>query len=419
METIKQGNKPWEYLWVFVLVVYAGSATTFVGSITTWENPIGLALPILFALTIVVTKGITFSSNFWLFFAGYVLYNIALTIKFEAAHPRFALIHLISAFLCYVTITTLGKRFYAIFADVAFYLCLFVLFFWGIEQPNPLFFVNKMKGFAFLTPSYQNVASNILVYTTSELSLMPDYFVDLGFFTFVKNAGFAWEPGAFACYTALAIYSNLITNKFNLKKNYKLLVLVIALMTSFSTTGYALLGLLLLFYVFNKQIKYIIWLSPIVFALIIYASTLPFMSEKIVELLNQDVEAELLESIYSETYTPQRIVSFQIDFIDYQDNPIIGIGGHEEASWTGRIGANIATISGIGDLMSVFGSVGLLFFLINLIRTSKNVIAEFEVKNWLFPVILILMISVSYGIILNSLVMCFWLFSLFKKRNST
>ena len=48
MYTTKKKQHYWlDYIFVFILVIYAGNATTFVRSLDTWENALGLFLPII------------------------------------------------------------------------------------------------------------------------------------------------------------------------------------------------------------------------------------------------------------------------------------------------------------------------------------------------------------------------------------
>jgi hypothetical protein len=87
----------------------------------------------------------------------------------------------------------------------------------------------------------------------------------------------------------------------------------------------------------------------------------------------------------------------------------LGYGGHMEEQWTAKMGAKVATISGIGKVMAVFGLVGILFFLIHLVKTSKEFAKSFKFKGWIFPFTMIIMIAISYSLIFLPLLMCFWL----------
>ncbi|HBE42607.1 MAG TPA: hypothetical protein DDW27_15670, partial [Bacteroidales bacterium] len=189
-----------------------------------------------------------------------------------------------------------------------------------------------------------------------------------------------------------------------------------ALVSSQSTTGYLIFIVILLFYYYNKKQKIMILLWPAVLVLIALAFSLPFMSDKIVSLIR---EAEMIDimvegSIGRESsIAPQRFASFVIAFRDFLANPILGLGGNMEASWTSKIGANVSTITGLGNLLAQHGLVGLLFFALASYKSSSYYARVFNFKGNILFFIIILFISISYGIILLPLLMSFWMFGLF------
>ena len=102
-----------------------------------------------------------------------------------------------------------------------------------------------------------------------------------------------------------------------------------------------------------------------------------------------------------------------IAFRDFQDNPVLGLGGQDEESWTYKIGANVSKITGIGYILSQFGIIGFLFFTILSFKTSSGFAKWYKYKGALLLFIVILFISISYSIILSPLIMGFWMYGLF------
>jgi len=92
-------NSFFDQLFVFILIIYTGSATVFVRSIATWENPIGLLLPIVLSFVLAFIHKVNISRNFLFLVLGFTLYNLMLTIKFQAIHPKFFGIYIISVLL--------------------------------------------------------------------------------------------------------------------------------------------------------------------------------------------------------------------------------------------------------------------------------------------------------------------------------
>jgi hypothetical protein len=158
-------------------------------------------------------------------------------------------------------------------------------------------------------------------------------------------------------------------------------------------------------------------LFPVVVIALILFFSLPFMKDKIIELLT---ETETVEQIISDSVgrevntTPQRFTSFLITFIDFKNNPVLGLAAHTEDSWTRRVGSSISPISGIGTLLAQFGLVGFIPFILFSIKTSFKFAKHFNYRGKWLLFMVILLISVSYTIIFIPFIMCFWLYSLFE-----
>ena len=145
--------------------------------------------------------------------------------------------------------------------------------------------------------------------------------------------------------------------------------------------------------------------------------SLPFFKDKLISSSRNSIEYEIDSSIkYGGHKTPQRIDSFIIDFNDFKNNPILGYGGNLNERWTYKIGANISTISGIGKVFAQYGLVGVIFFFTLLYKSSKKLMFYHNFRGWFFPFLMIVMISISYSLIFNAILMCFWMFSLFIQR---
>lgn len=397
-------------LYVFLLIIYAGNATIFVRSLNSWENIIGLFLPILFAVIVSIKNRISVSRKLLFLIIGYAIYNFLLTIKFQTIHPRFFGIYLINFSLAYVAFSSLKFRFFKIYEDILLYLCIIALFFWGIQLLIPNTLSQVFDIISFSQPGSGNVSSNIIVYTIGNSSAAGGATLNFGFISLVRNSGFAWEPGAFACFINLAIFINLIRTKFKISGNLRILLFLATLISTFSTTGFAILVVILFFYAYNQHFNYTVLASILIVGVGLYVFTLPFMNEKIIDASEYNTE-EIIENSPTDDrqYIPQRFESLQIDFIDFLNHPLLGLGGHQDARWTNKLGVNIATISGLGKVISIFGIVGIIFFFFSLYQTSKEFSRHFKFNGWFFQYAIIIMISISYSIIFTPLLMCFWL----------
>lgn len=409
-----------DYLYIFILVIYAGRGTTFVRSIETWENKFALILPIAFAIYVAFIKDVKISERFMYLLVGYLGFNILLTMQFSAFHPRFIGIYLISFFLTYIAIKAYGIIFFTLYANIIYFLVVVSFIFWLFQQILPAQLNSIMNTFSFLEPGARNVQSTIVFYTINIPEAINNTKVNFGGISLSRNAGFAWEPGAFSVFINLAIFINLIKNQFRLRKNRELWIYIVVLITTFSTTGYSIFMLLIAFYVYNTNSNYKVLIVPIIVVLGLYILTLPFMMGKLIDVSQHDTNKQIRSSIlYNKQFTLQRINSFIVDFQDFKNNPLLGYGGQKEERWTFKLGAQIATISGIGKVFAQFGLVGFIFFFFLLYKSSKLLAIIFNFKGWIFPFLMIIMISISYSLIFNALLMCFWLFSLFHPRVTT
>jgi len=235
-------------------------------------------------------------------------------------------------------------------------------------------------------------------------------------FLIPRNCGFAWEPGGFAVLLAIAIFFNLFFFKETKNSKTRFWILLAALGSSQSTTGYAILLVILLFYFYNRQKKLVVALWPLLLVALLAVFSLPFMSEKILNIMDEteNVNTMVEWSIgKEEAINPQRFASFVIAFRDFLDNPVLGLGGVNEARWTYKIGANVSTITGIGNLLAQYGIVGFLFFIVSSFRSSAFYSKHFMFAGHFLFFLIVVFISISYGIILLPLLMSFWLFGYF------
>ena len=411
----KRKYKPLDYLFVFIFIFYAASATTFARSINTWAVVESLFFMISFTLYYAYRNRTSFSTNFYYLLGGFALYFFLLTIKFHELHPRFFGIYIVSFFMTYVCIAKLKHRFFFIYEEVLYYLSSIALFFWILYQVFPSALTNFIDTIAFSKAGSENVRSNIIVYTINNARLMVEgYYINLGFFSFSRNPGFAWEPGAFAVFICLAVYVHIIKSKFINIFNNRFWLYLVCLLSTFSTTGFAIFFVIMCFYLYNIDIKYkqfyIICLFSIGF--LVYSSEI--VTNKMSQVVEQDTEEQIENSIkFDIIYTPQRYTSFLIDFQDFLNNPILGYGGHDEEKWTKKLGAQIGSVSGIGKLLAKFGSIGTIFFFVMLVNSSKKLALLFQYKGWGFLLAIIFMISISYSLIEQPLLMGFWMFAFF------
>jgi hypothetical protein len=408
-----------EYLFVFVLIIFSGHANRYfiLGSIK--DTPITVLLFLLLGIVLALKWKIVFDRQFLFLITGFLIYFIAISLKFNEVQPTFFLSYVIQFFVVFSAVKSLKINFLKIYEILVFYLSILGLIFWLVQTflggDTLYYYVSKIP--SIIKYSYvSGNGLNVFLY-----SVQPTY-TSLIYSDFLpRNCGFAWEPGGFAVYICIAIFCNLFFSRSNRIANYRFWILTAALVSTQSTTGYLMFLVIIFYYFYRKMSTLMIFLFPVIVAFLVFLFSLPFMSKKIVRLYNEtnELDVMVMRTIgrQGDPVTPQRFTSFMITWRDFRKNPILGLGGHMEESWTAKIGARISPITGIGNLMAQFGIIGCLFFIIMTLKSSFyfSDIGELEIKYLLF--IIMVFSSISYSLILHPLFMVFWMFQLFGTKD--
>jgi hypothetical protein len=400
-----------DYVSVMLLIFFAGGATAVSRSLQTLDNAPAIGLLALVVGALFITHRLGVSKRLLSVLVGFSVYYVLVTIKFQSFHYKFLFLYPFSFLLAYAFVAGMGDRFFLVYERLLVLLSAISIPLWTLQVVSP----GAIDVFAKLSPlePYNlKVGAHLLVFTVvneSVNTLLP------------RNSGFAWEPGAFAVFVCLAIFINLVRCEFRLRGNWGLLTLLAALLTTQSTTGYSMLLLLSMLWMINVRSKLTLAVAiPFLVLGGFYVLTLPFMYEKIQEIFSEDVRQLSSTARHywnrDQLIYAQRIASFRIDFMDFIRNPLLGYGGHDESMWTRKEGLNLVSISGIGKVMAKFGLVGLLFFSWSLVRSSKLLASDLGYRGTWVLAVLILQISVSYSLIESPLLMCFWMYALFRRQ---
>ena len=408
-----------EYLYVSVLVIYAGNANIFTRTASLKGNVIGFLIPVLLSVFLAMKWNVQLSNRFYNVILGLGIYFIAISIKYQQFHITIFINYLGWIFTVYAVVKALKFNLFKIYEYLIYHLAIIGLIMWCVQfilgGDTLLNLFSKIPGIS----SFSMVTGDGL--STLLYTIQPSSFntINNSGSSIPRNCGFAWEAGAFAVYLCLAIFINLFITNSDKKSKVRFWVFVSALLTTQSTTGFVIFIVIMLFFYANKKLNIILLTLPIILTALVYIISLPFMGNKIIGIANEINEMEMIveNSIGKDVpENPQRFVSFMIGFQDFLDNPILGISGDETTSWTKKIDANINVISGLGNLLAQNGIIGLLFFMILSFKTSSFFSEYYNYKGKSLLFIIILFLSISYTIIFLPLIMCFWMFSFFEPR---
>ena len=257
--------------------------------------------------------------------------------------------------------------------------------------------------------------SNVLLFGIQQI----DY--DTAILFSRRNLGFAWEPGRFAVIVVIALYFNLVINKFILKGNQNFWILFTTLITTQSTTGYgAAMGVVLLYF-YNSRYKSAI--VPIGILIFFIFSSLSFMNEKILTLWNwqqnQSIHFDNQMMYYADNevnYVPQRFEGIYYDILNFLHSPFWGYGSDFTNSYVNTVMFQGARIYASDGIIQIFSSSGILvaFFLYWLLFRSSTMISKtLGYKGTLLFVTMFLLVNISYNFWMITIYTSMILFSLF------
>lgn len=404
-----------EYLYVFVLIIYAANATKLVNATSVTDTPVAVLVPVILSGILALKWKIVIDRQFFYVIGGFFIYFVTISIKFSDFRPTYFVFYFLQFFIIYSTVRSLKIKLFRVFEDIVFYLTSLGMLLWIIQTVmggDTLYGYFRSVAFIRKYSSVSQDGLNAILY-----SIQPAVNSFIYSNVLPRNSGFAWEPGVFAVFICLALYCNLFINNIKGKIGWRFWLFSVALVSTQSTTGYLAYLVIVFFYMYNKMSRVILVLFPVILAILVMIFSLPFMSNKIVRLISEtnELDAMVVRTIgrKGEPYTPQRFSSLLITMIDFKNNPVLGLGGKVEEGWTMKIGARISPITGIGNLLAQFGLVGCVFFVFSTLASSLFFARYLKMNIRLLLFIVILFTSISYSLIFFPLIMCFWMFRLF------
>lgn len=279
-------------------------------------------------------------------------------------------------FCAFAIIKITGDKFRSIMFIEMYWLCLIAII---------LFTLYSITGFAldwFGTEHY--LSMGLWGHHSSDIS---------GNWIRIRNNGPFWEPGAFAGYIMMTMMFFLDDFIQLYKENkWKVLCIIVALITTFSTTGY-LIAFVYAGYVLLKSSanKYSFLLVPVIVGAAIYAFSLDFMGDKI----QQQVAATEDVDIYGARVDHGRFTSMVFDMYYIKKHPVIGNGLHSRTRYADHLymGDNLV---GFGNGLTGFAAcmgLPLVFLFFYNVYKNKSYIG---LSKWLIVLMLLMLLYGEY-----------------------
>lgn len=261
----------------------------------------------------------------------------------------------------YIVIRYLGNSFRSYFFNMMFLVCLVSLFGYSLT----------LSGFDFpdLLKEPKESVKSIILYTENTGDVAQG----------LRNSGMFWEPGAFAGYICLLFLLYLGEIRLLIRKNkFKSMIIFIALVTTFSTTGYLVLFLVgvvnTLKEFSNKYRIFALFFS----ALLLIASVKLFNN---IDFLNNKVSSQFESSKeLSGEFSSSRFGSFLFDLHYIKKNPLSGNGMLEKTRYADHPWLQEEELghgNGFTNFIATMGIASFLTFSWFLLKYNRK-------TNWFF-----------------------------------
>ena len=332
-------TKTVDYTLLFLLVGVTGIPFFKVGDITF------LFLFMVWAGLVFLYRRLKMDKFFLVFLLVYLTVMVAQMVKFNYLPLTTYLGVFIRIFFAYLVVRILGRNFTKYYVDIIYVLSIISFF---IYVPQLI-----VPGFGrFLATSISPLLRNPLY--QGDIWYAPDiilYVFNSGVGTF-RNCGAFWEPGANAGFIVIAMIFHYLESRTITDK--KSIVLLVALLSTMSTTGILALGFFLVMFLGHRVAPlYKIILIPSIFAGIVVAfTTLDFMGDKITEQLD-----------VANTHHNTRFKSAVLDLRDFAENPVLGLGRDPKTRHKGITNPILThRTNGITNYLVTYGIFVFLFY---------------------------------------------------------
>lgn len=212
---------------------------------------------------------------------------------------------------------------------------------------------------------------------------------------YTRNSGAFWEPGVYGGFLIMSLLFSIITsNKLFSKFN---IVILLAIITTFSTTAYICTFLVILLYI-SKQIKNVI-VGISLFGVLFIGSVflynnLDFLGKKInTEISNVSDDAERLGG-------NSRMASAVLDIAElFEKNfyPVFGRGTNPDTRLSSKVDKDSQRTNGDTDLLVRWGLPFFIFFLYSIWKTYAEMSSVYGKPKYFAYFILLIILFTAFG----------------------
>lgn len=388
-------SKKWKYFYMLMMILWSSKTTNLlkIGP----ENPI---LSVLYLLIIFYTyKKYNLHNTLKplkIIYSIFAIWYIAISIKYKQIQPIYFGI-LINTFIVYVAFLLYKRKEFFYYADkVLKHLSIISLFVWIAYTILPSF-ISEFMDMISVGENAGTMRANFFVVGIGKQSAIDGL-------TIKRNIGFTWEGGRFACYLIFALFINLTIKNFSLsfRNNKTFYIYLLALISTFSTTGIITFITIIIYYAYNKSYAYRIAMIIIGWLIIPTIWGLSFVGDKIIHLIDYETEIENIRWTFTQgnmdEIVPQRITGLYLEIQNFIHDFWIGYNINNNSYATTYIfgGYNIWPANGLIQILSMYGIFVGLFFYYLLFKSSEEITILFNKKGIYIFALMFMTINISY-----------------------
>lgn len=409
----------YEYLYLFVMVIYMAQMRPETGRMVgrLSGDPIPFLIPIVLTIILLIRNPIRFNDiKLWALNGIMALWSVAVCYKFndfssENLSYYFFLFYAI--FIAFIHIRVYGRDLFPLYEHIMVFFSAISLVLWGMGVLFPF-----TRELFHLFPSTGQ--SHNVFYLYNWMFPMKDQIYG----SLIRNAGCSWEPGRFAIMLIPAILINLSREGITFRGNKNIVILLCALASTMSTTGYSIVMLIYsLYWVQEFNTNRVLTFLFIALPLSYFIFSLDFMGEKIEDRANFEgltrgrvhiIEYHAKQSGDKYVGSLDRFESAYFEWINFQQEPLLGYGRNTDHSWFRQnVSKNYVLTGGLVKIPSQYGIfVGMLLYILLLYSSIKISRTCWYQERYAFALVLLLS-SISYPVFTIPIFTAFWLYGLF------
>jgi hypothetical protein len=412
-----------EYLYFFMIVIYAGMASPITQSMMYYSGqPVAFIIPVFMTMILIIRNPVSFyDTSFLLVTVVTTVWLLLQFFKTSFFNVSYTFFIYYAIFIAYIVIKVFHFKMFFLYERIVTQLSVIAIIGWLAMILTPGFMAQFIDAIKIPQSDIGILHGNIIIFSMTDLGFYATQGEVLGL---TRNSGFSWEPGRYAAMVVIALFFNMARTRFQFRRNISFWILLIALLTTQSTTGYITFLILLLFFMINQKKEFKIFYLILIIPLVLTIYSLPFVGEKINTLLNlEDQTAESLHDLSQverDQYVPQRFDGLAFEFLNIINDPILGYGLEVKNSYVNKnISQALILSNGVLKIIARFGIIiaGLFYFL--LYKSSKCIMNLYNLKGGIFFMTLYIAISISYDFIMVPFFLSSVMFYYFSNKTLT